>query len=183
MRRLYDQLDTALSNVTMLKYPLRERLRDDKEQLFPDKHLKYERTVFPTNDGPDLVEQVAAIDRCVAVLDEVRGMDLPEPVRKRVREDAGPLRYAANTLHFYDVVVRAHRHVHAGRRDQARALVGEMKRLAKKLEADTVSAAHTSSHANAPNALEASLLKPAYERLVSELSGEKAIEGSDGNGR
>ncbi len=175
MHQLYDALDTALSNVTMLKYRFRERLNANEKPLFDRKHMPYEpaagSVVCSTDAGPSLREMVTAIDRCMALAEEVLERDLPEDVRARVREDVGPLTYAANTLHFYDVLVRATLYLDEGRREQARRLVPEMKRLAEALREDTVSTAHASSHANAPNAFDASIAAQAYERLLTELNG------------
>ncbi len=172
MRRLYDRLDTALSNVTMLKYRLSRRLSRNEKDLFPQRHMKYEETHFDADDGPDLVEMVAAIDECLGLLERARAVKCPQRVRDRLEEDAGPLHYAANTLRFYDVLVRATRLVHAGRRPEARVLVPEMKRLAQALEDDTTSTKWSSSHASAPNALAASYVTKAYQRLVAELEPE-----------
>jgi len=115
---------------------------------------------------------VASIDKCARMLDELQSQQWPEQVRARIAEDAGPIRYAADTLHFFDVLVRANQHVQAGRRDEAKTLLPEMKRLAKALEADTTNMKWSSSHASAANGLEASLVKRAYERLISELDGQ-----------
>ncbi len=170
MRRLYERLDTALCNVTELKYALRSRLNGNRKDLFPRKHMKYEATRFEDNDGPDLVEMVAAIDDCQTILKQARAMSLPERIQARLTEDAGPLQYADNLLHFYDVVVRMTQLVHANKRPEAAKLLGELKRLAKALEDDTVNMANSSSHASAPNGLVASYITGAYQRLLSELS-------------
>jgi len=169
MRELYERLDTALSNVTMLKYRLSRRLSGNEKDLFPQQHMKYDEAHFDTDDGPDLVQMLAAIDDCLRRLERARAMDLPERIRARLEEDAGPLHYAANTLHFYDVVVRAHQLVHSGRNSQAADLWPEMKRLAKALESDTTSTKWSSSHASAADALQASYVTKAYDRLLKQL--------------
>jgi hypothetical protein len=112
---------------------------------------------------------LAAIDGCLKALDGLQSQQWPDRIRSRIAEDAGPIRYAADTLHFFDVLVRAQRLVQADRRAEAKALLPEMQRLAKALEADTTSTKWSSSHASAANGLEASLVKKAYERVVSEL--------------
>jgi len=170
MRTLYDRLDTALCNVTMLKYRLSRRLSANAKDLFPDKHMKYEATRFETDDGPDLVEMVAAIDECRKLLQQAQAMDLPDRVKARLAEDAGPLNYASNTLHFYDVLVRMTTLLHQGKRDEAGKLAPEMNRLAKALREDTTSTAWSSSHGSAPDALEASYVKNAYARLSEEFA-------------
>ncbi|HPD28946.1 MAG TPA: DUF4838 domain-containing protein [Phycisphaerae bacterium] len=170
LRELYGILDTALCNATPLKYHLVDRLNRDNKELFPTRHLKHEAARFDADDGPDLVEMVASIDKCVKLMEEVQSQQWPERVRSRIMEDAGPIRYAADTLHFFDALVRARRLVQAGRRDKAKTLLPEMKRLAKALEADTTSMKWSSSHASAANGLEASLVRKAYEQMVSELT-------------
>lgn len=169
MRKLYERLDTALCNVTELKYRLSRRLSRNSKNLFPNKHMKYERAKFDDNDGPDLVEMVAAIDDCLAMLAEAKSMSLPKRIQGRLAEDAGPLTYASNLLHFHDVMVRGTQLIHANKRQEAVKLLGEIKRLGKALEADTVSMADSSSHASAANGLVASYAVPAYLRLLGEL--------------
>lgn len=177
MRALYRQLDTALSNVTILKYRLSGRLQRGDENLFHERHMKYDATQFEQDDGPDLVEMVAAIDECSAALERVRQMDLPPDVSARLSEDAGPLSYAAHTLHYYEVLVRAASLVKEGKKDEARKLLPDLKRLAEALKLDTVSTHYSSSHASAPNALDASFVAPAYDRLVAELEKDESQEG------
>ncbi len=174
MRKLYGTLDAASSNATPLKYHLVDRLNRNDKELFPTRHLKYDATRFDADDGPDLVEMVASIDACAKWLEAIQSQQWPDRIRSRIAEDAGPIRYAADTLHFFDVLVRAQQLVQADRRDEAKALLPEMKRLAKALEADTSSTKWSSSHASAANGLEASLVKKAYERLVSELGGQES---------
>ena len=169
MRQLYDRMDVALCNVTMLKYRLSRRLSANEKDLFPQRHLKYDRTSFDTDDGPDFIEMRDAIDESLAILARARTLDLPERIQARLAEDAGPLHYAANTLHFYDVLVQATQLVHAGERKKAANLLPEMKRLANALENDTTSTKWSSAHGSAANALQASYVTKAYERLLEEL--------------
>lgn len=168
-RALYERLDTALSNARPLKYNLSRRLNDNQAELFPGKHMKFEPAVFADNDGPDLQEMVEAIDDCTAMLERIRRKPLPDRVQARLAQDAGPLQYASNTLHFYDVVVRAHRLVHADRKAEAATLLPEMKRLAQALERDTTSMAWSSSHGGSSNGLRSSYIVETYERLSNEL--------------
>jgi hypothetical protein len=169
MRALYNRLDTALCNVTMLKYRLNRRLNANEEDLFPQKHMKYEKTTFETDDGPDLVQMRDAIDDCLDILEDVQSLNLPARVRARLAEDAGPLEYASHTLHFYDVLVRADRLLQSGRRTEAVELLPEIQRSARALRDDTTSTKWSSTHANARNALAASYVTQAYERLIKEL--------------
>ncbi len=170
MRRLYDRLDTALCNVTELKYRLRGRLNGNQKNLFPHKHMKYAKTEFSDNDGPDLAEMATAIDDCVTMLKEARSMSLPERIHARLAEDAGPLTYGSNIIHFYDVIVRMTQLLHADKKAEAVKLLPEMKRLGKALESDTENMKHSSSHASAANGLVASYIPAVYKRLLVELS-------------
>jgi hypothetical protein len=170
MKKLYTRLDTALCNVTELKYRLSRRLSRNNKDLFPNKHMKYDKTAFETNDGPDLTEMVAAIDECQALLDQARSLSLPARIQARLAEDAGPLAYASNILHFFDVIVRATQLLHADKQAEAVKLLPEIKRLGKALESDTVNMANSSSHASAANGLVASYIVPAYQRLLGQLS-------------
>lgn len=169
MNNLYQKLDTALCNATPLKYRLSFLLNQGAEEIFPEKHVKYEETHFDTDDGPDLVEMVQAIDDCVAILTQVRAEDLPERVQARLAEDAGPLHYAANTIHFYDVLARMTMYMKEGRKGEAAKWLGEMKRLGETLEKDTESTKWSSSHANASNALTASRADSVYHRFLGEF--------------
>jgi len=173
MKGLYDRLDTALCNVTELKYHLSGLLNRNAKNLFPRKHMKYEKTHFDTDEGPSLTEMVAAIDDCRRILVEAQARDLPERIKARLAEDAGPLTYGANTIHFYDVLVRMTRLIHEGKRDEAATLAPEMERLVKALREDTTSTAWSSSHASSPNAFEASYVKAAYQRLSDEFAPAK----------
>lgn len=170
MRGLYESLDTALCNVTELKYRLSRRLNGNVKDLFPDKHMKYKKTAFETDDGPDLLEMVIAIDDCMDKLRRAEATALPERIKARLAEDEGPLMYASNLLHFYAVLVRATEALHVGKRAEAVKFLPDIRRLGAALESDTVSTADSSSHASAPNALVASYVVPAYERLLGELA-------------
>lgn len=170
MRKLYETLDTALCNVTELKYRLSRRLSRNAKDLFPNKHMKYEETHFENNDGPDLLPMVRAIDQCMKLLAKAKAMSLPARIQNRLAEDEGPLTYARNLLHFYDVLVRATQLLHEGKKAEAVKLLPDVKRLGKALEKDTVSTANSSSHASAPNALVASYVVPAYQRVLGALT-------------
>ncbi len=171
MRKLYDRLDTALCNVTELKYRLsRGRLNRNAKELFPNKHMKYEPATFEDNDGPDFTEMLAAIDGCVGLIRKARAMELPARIQLRLAEDASPLTYAHNLLHFYDVCIRGTQLMHEGKKAEAARLLPELKRLAEALENDKENVSYSSSHASAPNALVATYIVPAYQRLLAQLT-------------
>ncbi len=169
MRQLYERLDTALGNVTELKYGLSGRLNANAKELFPRKHMKKEKAHFENNNGPSLTEMVTAIGECQELLKKAQASCSDKAIRARLAEDAGPLAYGTNTIRFYVVLSQITQDLQAGKKTDALKLLPEMKRLAKALEDDTTSTQWSSSHASSPDALEASYVKGAYKRLLNEL--------------
>ena len=174
MGRLYGSLETMLSNVTDLKYSLGRRLGKGEADLFPTQHLKYEKTTSATDDGPDLVEIVAAAKNGRRLLAEAAKLELGDDIRARIAEDERNFTYAERTVLFYDALCRTQFALDAGRKDDALAAVKEARVLAGLLQADTASAKFSSAHANATNALEASYAAPALKRFEEKLGLVKA---------
>ena len=123
---------------------------------------------WKTDDGPDFLESLEAIEACRQLLSHANAMDLPQGIRDRILEDAGPIEYAANTLHFYDKLIRATQSLRDGQREKASKLLPELKRLADALRTDTKSTRWSSAHAGAENAFDAANAKKAYERILTE---------------
>lgn len=169
MRRFYESLEQMLGNVTELKYGLAGRLQSGAKELFPTTHLRYERTTYPKDDGPDLLEILEASRRCRQILDGVLRRRLPERVRQRVAEDERGFTYGERTLAFYDALARAYLRQREGKEAEARQAFREASKLAGLLKADTTSALHSSSHASAPDALAASYASGALTVLSSLL--------------
>jgi dienelactone hydrolase len=170
MRRFYENLETMLSNVSELKYGLARRLERGDAELFPPQHLKYEKSGFETDDGPDLLEILESARQCRHLIDEAMKMALPDEVAQRIAADERTFRYAERTVFFYDALCRAHLALAARREDEARAAVESARKLAGLLQADTVSTKFSSSHANASDALEASYAVPALLGFEQELN-------------
>ncbi len=170
MRRFYESLEAMLSNISEIKYDLARRLAGGDEDLFPTPHLKYEKTAFETDDGPDLVEILESARQGRRLIDEARKMALPDEVAQRIAADERTFRYAERTAVFYDALCRAHFALTADRKDEARAAVESARELAGLLQADTVSTKFSSSHANASDALEASYAAPALLRFEQKLN-------------
>lgn len=169
MRRFYDSLERMLSNVTELKYGLARRLDANAEQLFPRKHMQYQPSAPPDNDGPDFAEMLDSAERARALLGQAQAMDLPPRIVTRLAEDEGPFRYAYNTLHFYDALLSAIEALRREDKETARNYYEAAARWQAMLEADTVSTSLSSSHASAPNAFVASFVTNAWRRLTEAL--------------
>jgi len=172
MRRFYESLEPMLSNANELKYGLARRLNRGAEDLFPDAHLRYDRRPGVECSGPTLLEMIEHGRRCRQLLAEARSKSLPPRVEARIAEDARCFEYAERTLDYYHACVRAFHEARAGRRETARRHDAEARRLAELLREDRLSAQHSSSHANAENALIASGAAGALERLAALLDGQ-----------
>ncbi len=182
MRRFYKSLETMLSNVRPLKYGLARRLQalglenggaaaGTGARLFTDPHLRYDATTPPKpGEGPSFRAMIAASRTCRERLAEARAIAAPERVARRIDEDEARFAYGEKTLQFYDDLVRASFALNGGRAAEAGELLAAARRLAGDLEADYRSTTRSSSHANAANALEASLAAPALVRLEKRLA-------------
>ncbi|MEA3366814.1 MAG: DUF4838 domain-containing protein [Planctomycetota bacterium] len=169
MRAFYESLETMLASVTKVKYDLARRLDRGDKDLFPAPELRYRREQGLTCNGPTLLEMIEAGRRCRAAIDKALAMDLPDRVRARIAEDERLFAYGERTLGYYDACVRGWQGVRAGNANEARRHVAEAQRLADLLKQDTGSTKHSSSHANAANAFEASRATHAIDRLRRAL--------------
>jgi hypothetical protein len=177
MRRFYQHLEAMLSNVSELKYELAWRLETGAENLFPESHLKYEKTTFKTDDGPDLVEILGSAARGRKILDGVMDMELPERIAQRVAEDERLFTYGERTVLFYDALVRAYFRIRQDKQADAMKAFQEAQTFAALLKADTTSTRFSSSHASAPDALSASYASDALAVLRMMVSPADAEEG------
>jgi hypothetical protein len=169
MRAFYRELETMLNNCSELKYGLAGRLNRGDRNLFPNNILKYEESHFDTDDGPDMVEIIGHADNCREMIDKVLAKDLPDRIRARAAMDEKLFTYGERTVRFYDALCRAYAAAWADRKTAARKALGEARELADLLAADTESAKHASSHANAPDALNASRAAGAIGVLTNLL--------------
>jgi hypothetical protein len=172
MREFYETLERALGNVTRWKYDFVHRLSRGEAELFPTRHLHEEEFHPETDDGPDFVETMAALARCRELLKQARAQDLPPRLQARLAEDDGLFTYAETLFHFYAALIHVHHALREGNLEAARAAFREAVPRAQKLEQDTESTQWASSHANAPNALQASYVMPAYSRYLAEFGEE-----------
>jgi dienelactone hydrolase len=169
MRQFYEYLELMLANISQLKYGLARRLEKDEDELFPDPHLRYEKTTSDSDDGPDMVEILEHSRRCRQLIDEAAAMNLPDQAAQCIAEDERNFRYAEWTIFFYDALCQTKFHLDAGRVSEARASLDQAKSIARLLQSDTISTKLSSSHANAADALEASFAAPALSKFEEKI--------------
>ncbi|HUS91512.1 MAG TPA: DUF4838 domain-containing protein [Phycisphaerae bacterium] len=155
MAAFHASLEKMLANVTELKYGLARRLDRGAEDLFPSSELRYERTEGVACSGPTLVEMVGHGEACRRLIDRALAMDLPKRVRARIAEDEQVFAYGERTIGYYDACVQAFAAARAGKPDAAKGHLARAVELAEFLRKDTAGTRHSSSHANAANAFEA----------------------------
>ncbi|MFW6107526.1 MAG: DUF4838 domain-containing protein [bacterium] len=169
MRRFYESLERMLCNVSELKYGLARRLNAGSKTLFPTDHLRLRRAEGATCTGPTLEEIAGHAVTCRTLIDQARGMPLPDRVRGRIAEDERLFAYGERTVLTYWECAQAFQLGRAGRKEEARKHLAEARRLADLLRADTASTKHSSAHANAPNAFAASRATRALAHLEKLL--------------
>ena len=169
MRAFYDSLEKMLSNVRELKYGLARRLDRGSAKLFPTPELRYERKPGEACNGPTFLEIVAHGRSCRRLIDRALASTLPAQIRARIAEDERLFAYGQRTIAYYHGCIEAWRALRDGQNADARRHLAEAERLAKLLREDTTSTKHSSSHANASNALAASYAPRAIERLRKRL--------------
>ncbi len=169
MRPFYEGLERMMCNINELKYLHAPRLNRGDATLFSGPHMAYAPTENPRGDGPDLLEILEWSDRCRSLLDQTRGLELPERIMARIEEDRRMYEYGDRTVRFYEALSRGFMKARAGAIDEAVRALGQAKILAAELKRDTESTRYSSSHANAGDALEASRAAGGLQRLEAEL--------------
>jgi hypothetical protein len=169
MRTCYLELEQAFANCRMLRGGLARGLEREAKNPFSSKHMHYEEFHSPTDDGPDFVEIIQHIDTARELIERAAKDELSPEQTARVAEDYRALMYGWNTLHFYDHLVCATTSLREEKVAAAKEEFQKAAALAKILEADTESAAYSSTHASAKNALAASMVVGAYRRLQMEI--------------
>jgi len=173
MRRFYETLEKMLCNVSRLKYGLAGRLNSGAKGLFPESHLRYERTESVACDGVTFVEIVEHACTCRKLIQQAMATEAPKLIKARIAEDERRFTYGERTVLYYDACVGAYQLIRAGKTDQARPHYARAQRLADLLRKDVTSTRWSSSHANAPNALAASRAEGAVSRLAALLTPPK----------
>jgi hypothetical protein len=176
-RRLYDRLEFALSSVQQLKHYRAESagpamttlISRDADNLFPTEHLKLKEYHPAKNAGVSLEESVRALAECRSIMDRLRTRDLPGAVKLRLAEDDRNLRYAENTVNLYYYLVQALMAKKQQNPDEARRFYRLTLPYAEGLRKETEIVQSASTHANAKDGLEASLVQERYEELGKQL--------------
>ena len=178
-RRFYESLEEATANFKLLKhrvrvgravYGLARQMRGRAEPL-PLEHLRYAPFHPARNDAPDVVDMQAAMDSARAALDRALAACPPGPERGRLAGDEVLLRYAEDTLEFFDRLIRLY--VLDGRGDRAGA-AAEWRALdaaAGRLRRMTGVSRAAGRDANAMDGLEATEAVDLYEAFARRYGG------------
>jgi len=170
MRQFYETLEKMLCNVTEIKYGLARRLNQGSRNLFPTTHLRYKKTEYEKNDGPDLLEIMDYAKVCRQMINGVRSKMLPERIAIRVAEDERLFTYGERTLKYHEAAARAIMAARTGKTEEANRAHSDLVRVAKLLREDTTSTKMASSHANASSAFAATYATGALS-VLEELLG------------
>jgi hypothetical protein len=171
MSRLYDRLEYGLSNIKQLKHfrSLAGRINSNDSLLFPLDHLQLKEYHPVKNDGVDLEESVMALQDCRRIMDTILMQPSDGRMRQILAEDDRNLQYAENTVLLYYHMARSILAKEAGDLVGAREYFRMTIPIAVALEAEKGILQTSSSHANAQDGFEASLIKKAHQRLAEEL--------------
>ena len=172
MKEFYERLEYAMSAIAHWKSGpsrLTRSLAKDLDPLFPLQHLQLEESHPPANDGVDLVESVAGLRRCRAIMDEVLPAVPAGVIRERLLEDDRNLRYAENTINLYYLMAQALVARRKGDLDRAREYYRASVPHARGLKEETGIVQSSSSHANARDGMDASQIEAAWKNLGTEL--------------
>ncbi len=172
MRKVYDELEFALSNIRQLRYwhHLPERIIDREFPLFHRTHFQLEKTESAINDGVDLAESVSAFHRLRERLDAILAQEVGPLIRKRLAIDDQTIRYGENTVYFYDAVARALIAEEAGDMELARAEFWCSLPFARALKSeDEIVKTATNHHVHANDGLHATRIEEAYLELGERL--------------
>ncbi len=172
MARFYERLEFAMSPVKQWKHvsnAFTRRVNSDAAELFATTHVRLETRGPGPDDGVDLAESLEALAECRQLMDECLKLELLTPVRRRLEEDNRNLRYGENTVKLYDSVARAILAKRAGDREGAVRHSRAGIPCARALLAETELVSASSSHANAKNGLDASLIEGGWGKRAKEL--------------
>jgi hypothetical protein len=181
MRTFYKELEYATANFKAFKhyigvhgtrYTMRNRLTNDNAEIFPYDHLHYEPYHPPQNDGPDVVEIVAAMTRARRAMDEALLACADPTERARLLEDERRFAYGEATVEFYYHLVRTALFHHKGDPEQARRELALADRQAAILRGIVDLVQVSGAGANGKNGLDASQAVPVYEYFRRLLSVE-----------
>jgi hypothetical protein len=173
-RRFYEALETATANLKLLKHRVRvgraiygvaRQMRAGAAPL-PLEHLRYETFHPPKNDGPDIVDMLAALRAARAALDQSIARAPAGPERERLGEDDRRLRYAEATVGFFDHLIRLYALDRMGDAARAREEWTKLQAVAARLRRMVDVVQVSSRDANAANALAATEAVDLYEAFA-----------------
>ena len=172
MQNFYQQLEYAMCSVKQWKHtkPLTSRINNDELPLFNLQHLQLNESHPTINDGVDLEESVNALAKCRTIIDSLLLQEWPDLITRRLSEDDQHLEYAKNTANLYYYVAQSILALNQGNKSEAIKMYQLSIPFARGLEKETEIVNTSSSHANAVNGLEASLIKERYQKLAKELN-------------
>lgn len=173
MRELYSHLEEGMSAIHQWKSDRRrltDRINRDLDPLFPLKHLQLETAEQgPADRGVPLAKSVEELRMCREIMNRVLSRPQTPVIRRRLIEDDRNLRYAEATVQLYERTARAILAMRAGRSAEAKRFLEQTVPLVKALRAETALVQASSTHANAKDAMDASLIESGWNRLASEL--------------
>jgi len=172
MKELYSQLEYGWANIKQVKHktPLVGRINSDKDPLFDLDHLQLKESHPSKNDGVDLEESVLALMECRNIMDQLLDQKWSKIIYQRLLEDDKNLQYGENTILFYFYVSQSFLAKRRGNTKDAQDFYKKSISYAKALESEKEIVQSSSSHANAKDGLDASLIKSAYIKLGKELN-------------
>jgi hypothetical protein len=176
-RRFYDRLEFAMSSIQQWKHYRGEHggqclvklINKGADNLFDNEHLKLEEYHPAKNAGVSLGESVRALQECRTIMDRLHGRHLPGQVQQRLAEDDRNLRYAENTVNLYYYLVKSMMARKQSNLEEAKRFYRLTVPFAQGLRSETEIVQTASSHANAKDGLDASLVERTYEELGNQL--------------
>ena len=170
MAAFYRALETASANILALQASAGVygsavaggRLANPATPVFPLRHFRETQTHFPTDDGPDLDEIMAAMTQARASLDRARRL-ARGPALNRIEEVDRRFAYGEAMFSFYAALIRTAVADRARDGDRARAELSRAREAAERLRGIHDLVQVSASHANAMDGLEASGVRPTYE--------------------
>lgn len=164
VRQVYADLETASANSKAFKhyvwtadgqYTLRSRFTNAKLPMFPLEHFRYDDHHPLLNDGPDLVETVAAMSRAQAGIDRALLGCADNTERSRLQEDQARIAYGDATYQFLAHLTRTAMFHREGRRDDAAREFAQVVEIGNRLRSMVAVVQSAGLHASSVNGYEA----------------------------
>jgi hypothetical protein len=185
MRHFYESLETAMRNAKFIKHyeylgdkrmALSQLLKNDAKQLFPLKHVQYDRVLDDSNAGISFRQTVDTLAYCRSLIDDALMYAVSEDVAERVMEDEKRFSYLEDMIHYLYYMARTNIFRWSSRDALARRAFDHARIYAEKLEANTWATKPTTRFNLYDDALKASWCEPAYRHYL-EIYGNKGDNG------